>query len=295
MEDSVLAMLWLLTAGSLITNTGAQFTAISPCTEFLKGDPGIQGPEGSRGIQGTDGAKGDKGEIGNTGLQGLKGDSGDVVSGLYVGRNCKELLNQGVFLSGWYTIYPDGLPSMKVLCDMDTDDGGWIVFQRRYDGSLSFSVGWDSFKRGFGSRLTEFWLGNDYLHNLTLNGTWELRVDLRDFNNNAYYAKYSFFYILDESGNYTLRLGPLITHTAGDSLGDLNNAQFSTKDRDNSGLSSNPAITHNGAWWHNANSRSNLNGFYFLVQSNNITGVFWVTAQNNYYSYKFSEMKIRPV
>lgn len=42
-------------------------------------------------------------------------------------RNCKELLTRGHLLSGWHTIYlPDCRP-LVVLCDMNTDGGGWTV------------------------------------------------------------------------------------------------------------------------------------------------------------------------
>ncbi|XP_053223212.1 ficolin-1-like isoform X2 [Podarcis raffonei] len=41
------------------------------------------------------------------------------------------------------------------------------VFQRPSDGSVDFDQDWDSWKRAFGSQLTEFWLGNDHLHLLS--------------------------------------------------------------------------------------------------------------------------------
>ncbi|XP_018124483.1 ficolin-2 [Xenopus laevis] len=230
------------------------------------------------------------------GEQGPKGErgAGDV---LYIGRNCKELLDQGVVISGWYMIYPDGMVPLQVLCDMDTDGGGWIVFQRRYDGSVDFYLGWDSYKKGFGSRLTEFWLGNDNLSNLTSAGTWDLRVDLRDFDNAAYYAKYSSFRISPASDNYALTIGSFIGGNAGDALSYHNGASFSTKDRDNDRYYNNCAVQWPGAWWFNNCFLSDLNGVYRLQQDSSAIGIVWAfanTAINNY-SFKISEMKIRPV
>ncbi|OCT73835.1 hypothetical protein XELAEV_18032799mg [Xenopus laevis] len=197
-------------------------------------------------------------------------------------------------MSGWYTIYPDGMRPLKVLCDMDKDGGGWIVFQRRYDGSVDFYLGWDSYKKGFGSRLTEFWLGNDNLSNLTSAGTWELRVDLRDFDNINYYAKYSSFRVLSESNNYALIIGKYVAGDAGDSMIYSNTSKFTTKDRDNDVYDLNCANIDHGAWWYKSCYNANLNGLYHLVQDFNIQSICWLTAKS-YYSFKFTEMKMRPV
>ncbi|CAK6980905.1 microfibril-associated glycoprotein 4-like [Scomber scombrus] len=67
--------------------------------------------------------------------------------------------------SGVYTIYPIGATSaVQVYCDMDSDEGGWTVFQRRMDGSVNFYRPWDQYKNGFGSAAVEYWLGDSMKH-----------------------------------------------------------------------------------------------------------------------------------
>ncbi|KAJ6651955.1 hypothetical protein lerEdw1_015897 [Lerista edwardsae] len=221
-------------------------------------------------------------------------------------KNCKELLAKGVVLSGWYTVYPKDCAPLTVLCDMDTDGGGWTVFQRRADDSVDFYRDWSAYKRGFGSQLTEFWLGNDNIHLLTSLGEHELRVDLTDFNNNRTFAQYQSFKILGESDQYRLVLGGFRGGTAGtcsesvleqkgDSLSYHNNMDFSTKDHDNDTHQWNCAKRFKGGWWYKSCHYSNLNGLYFQGASTQFgTGVNWRTGKGYQYSYKHSEMKFRP-
>ena len=120
----------------------------------------------------------------------------------------------------------------QVYCDQDTDGGGWIVFQRRQDGSINFYRDWSSYETGFGDIEGEFWLGNNNIHQLTAECCHELRIDLEDSDGNQRYAKYDSFIVASKSSNYKLTVGAY-TGDAGDSLGYHNRHQFSTKERDN--------------------------------------------------------------
>ncbi len=62
---------------------------------------------------------------------------------------------------------------------METDGGGWTVFQRRMDGTQDSYLDWSDYVRGFGELSREFWLGLSQLERLTKVPT-QLRVDLED-------------------------------------------------------------------------------------------------------------------
>ncbi|KAM4663914.1 ficolin-2-like [Discoglossus pictus] len=311
MWTSPLTVLWILTTLSNAEDTcpdvkivgvgdSDKLTILRGCPGIpgspgQKGEPGQRGEAGQQGPPGKMGPPGQKGEPGLPGQKGEKGDSGTSES-IYAARNCKELLDQGSILSDWYTIYPDGDQPVKVLCDMHTDGGGWTVFQRRWDSSVDFFRDWKSYKTGFGSRLNEFWLGNDNLHKITSTGTWELRVDLQDFENTKHFAKYSSFKVLGEDEKYKLLLGDFKEGNLGDSMKVHNNMKFTTKDQDNDANEKNCANLYNGGWWYYNCHHANLNGLYLLGEhSTYAIGINWSTGKGWHYSYKHSEMKFRPV
>ncbi|CAD7667856.1 unnamed protein product [Nyctereutes procyonoides] len=277
---------------------------------ILRGCPGLPGAVGSKGDAGVDGARGapgpagvpgkagppgPKGNQGERGVQGQKGEPGSPQSCDTAPRTCRELLTRGTFLSGWHTIYlPDCRP-LTVLCDMDTDSGGWTVFQRRTDGSVDFFRDWASYKQGFGSQLGEFWLGNENIHALTAQGTSELRVDLMDFEGNRQFAKYTSFKVAGEAEKYRLVLGAFVEGSAGDSLSYHNTQPFSTKDQDNDSATENCAELYKGGWWYSKCHLSNLNGLYLRGPHDSFAnGVNWKSGRGYNYSYKVSEMKLRP-
>ena len=94
-----------------------------------------------------------------------------------------------------------------MFCDQTTGGGGWLVFQKRLDGSVDFYRGWAEYKHGFGSLTGEVWLGLDKIHRLTSSGSYKLRVDLEDFAGNPYYAEYDLFEAASEGEKYELSVG----------------------------------------------------------------------------------------
>ena len=176
---------------------------------------------------------------------------------------------------------------------METDGGGWTVFQRRKDGSVEFFLDRADYVHGFGNTSGEHWLGLSKIYRLA-NGSvsTQLRVDMRDKNGNNAYASYSTFYIGGSSTDYTLHVSGY-SGTAGDSLDYNNLRKFSTKDDDNDEYSCNCAVQRIGAWWYRQCSYSNLNGKY--GDDRHAKGVYWVGFRGWEYSLPFTEMKVRRV
>ena len=178
-----------------------------------------------------------------------------------------------------------------MYCDEETDFGGWIVFQRRMNGSVDFFRNWKEYRDGFGSLDGEFWLGNENINRL-LSRTkhFELRIDLGDFENNKAYAKYGTFMVGPESDGYRLQVGRY-SGDAGDSLEYHNGKTFVTKDRDNDRHCSRDRM---GGWWYDQCNFSNLNGVYNSTgHSIDHKGVVWYHWKGWTYSLKFVEMKFR--
>ena len=160
---------------------------------------------------------------------------------------------------------------------METDGGGWTVFQRRMDGSVDFYLNWDDYVHGFGNISEEHWLGLGKLHRLA-NGrvSTELRVCMKDKDGVYGYAKYSSFYIGSSSTDYTLHVSGFSGSSGvGDSLDYHNGQKFSTKDNDNDNSGYNCAVRWLGAWWYHNCHYSNLNGHY--GNDENSKGINWKT------------------
>ncbi|XP_041463273.1 ficolin-1-A-like [Lytechinus variegatus] len=123
-------------------------------------------------------------------------------------RDCADWQADGMTVSGIYGIYLERSGwFIDAYCDMDTAGGGWTVIQRRMDGTVDFDKTWAQYKKGFGSVSAEHWLGNDNIHFLTSQKTYQLRIDLVDFYGNTSNATYNPFSVGNESVNYELEIG----------------------------------------------------------------------------------------
>ncbi|XP_043575885.1 tenascin isoform X9 [Chiloscyllium plagiosum] len=207
-------------------------------------------------------------------------------------KDCSQTLLNGEASSGLYTIFLRGNRSqpLEVYCDMTTDGGGWMVFQRRQSGRVDFFRNWKNYTNGFGNPSDEFWLGLENLHKITSQGHYQLRVDFRDEGDSAY-AVYDRFLISDAKSRYKLHIGRY-NGTAGDSLSYHQGRPFSTRDRDNDVAVTNCALSYKGAWWYKNCHKVNLNGRYGAESHSQ--GVNWFHWKGHEHSIAFVEMKLRP-
>ena len=149
-------------------------------------------------------------------------------------------------------------------------------------------------------------MGLKTISNITSLGTWELMVELEDFQNKAHIALYNSFKV-QPGPLYNLSISGYDTDASSlkDSLDGHNGFAFSTKDRDNDGASwGNCATLFSGAWWFNSCHTSSLNGYNYNREdlphegSYFAKGIIWKNEENfaeqdYYFSWPKAEMKIR--
>uniref|UniRef100_A0A670Y3E3 Fibrinogen C-terminal domain-containing protein n=1 Tax=Pseudonaja textilis TaxID=8673 RepID=A0A670Y3E3_PSETE len=144
-------------------------------------------------------------------------------------KDCAAAYKAGFSTSGVYNLrLPNTTATVKVLCDMQTSGGGWTVIQHRKDGSVDFQRTWKEYKQGFGSPPGEYWLGNHFIHLLTTQNRYSLRIMLQDWENNEAYSDFEHFQVGSETQNYRY------SGTAGRTSSlSPSGTDFSTKDADN--------------------------------------------------------------
>ncbi|EDO44273.1 predicted protein, partial [Nematostella vectensis] len=210
---------------------------------------------------------------------------------------CSEIQSEHfAHTSGIFPIALTPCHPLDVYCDLGTSGGGWTVIQRRVDGLVDFYRDWDEYKRGFGDKEGEFWLGLDNIHAMTSQRRYHVRFDLEDFGGNTRYAEYDDFRVGDEAAKYQPVSVGTYSGTAGDSLLIHKGQYFSTRDRDNDVNSDEScAVKYEGAWWFGICFESHLNGRYHVTPSNDYEhGIIWFRWLGYGYSLKKSEIKVRP-
>ena len=228
----------------------------------------------------------------------------DILARLTV-MDCSDL-KQGTSGSGSYTFHLDhnGKRPVTVICDMETDGGGWTVVQRRLSHSkaVNFDREWHDYKVGFGHADTDYWVGLENMFIWTNSRHYELRIELSDFEGDTAYAQYDRFYVDGEDESYRLHVSGY-SGTAGDSLANegksdnftANGMMFTTHDEDHdTSHEINCAKYWNiGGWWFNRCSWANLNGPYREQGEGDGIGINWHMWRNKEY-LRSTTMMIRP-
>jgi len=226
----------------------------------------------------------------------------------HVGLSCHDIqANQGATISGIYLIHPPNLSQgpWKVYCDLETEGGGWMVFQVRDDVEPheNFMRGWEDYKVGFGDFDREFWLGNILiwaLSNVDNSTFYELAVDMEDWSGNRRFARYRSFRLGSERDAFRMYHQNLYYGNAGDSMYSHNGLPFSTFDVDNDNREGefserSCARLYKGGWWYGNCHDANLNGWYLGGAHRSFAdGINWYTWTGYNYSLKKTVMKMRP-
>lgn len=314
MIRGLILLVWCLLAYTINAQISAE---MGTCRIICDNSPGFPVGQVSVGPPGKAGGPGPKGEKGSMGRIGEKGEPADpclcpaqnnlqnqidemkeYIKRIQAPRDCKEAIpRRDTDLGGVFTIYPSSTEptGIEVYCDFRTDGGGWIVFQRRVDGSENFSRTWADYVKGFGDINKEFWLGLEKMHWLNNLGPYEFRVDMEDFENNTVYAKYRSFKLGDSDTNFALTTSGY-TGDAGNAML-FNNIAFSTKDADHDTHSvAHCSQLYKGGMWYTNCHGANPNGLYLKGEHKSYAdGINWKPFKGYYYSLKFIEMKFRRI
>ena len=177
-------------------------------------------------------------------------------------------------------------------CDAVTNGGGWLVVQRRQDGSVDFNRGWVEYEEGFGSLTGELWYGLRPLHCLTNQGQWQLHIDFTFTNGTKSYLFYKSFSVGPANSQYQLSISGFTGVTDDPfTTQPLSGMKFTTKDKDNDIWSENCAVSRNGnnagGWWYRHCSYIYLNHQYKHQYS--------IRVNRGWHSLPFIEMKIKPI
>ena len=187
----------------------------------------------------------------------------------------------------------DECTKAEAYCDTRNGGGGWLVVQRRQDGSVDFNRIWLEYEDGFGNLTGEFWYGLRALHCLTGQGSWEMRMDIKLANGKNIFLQYEQFKVASAKDKYKLTVGGF-RGTTTDPMAYHNGMNFTTRDNDNDlRPEANCAVYHGvnspiGGWWFRG---CWVNAIAPNIYYNHKNGVY---LNNKWHVFSFMEIKIRP-
>ena len=196
---------------------------------------------------------------------------------------------RSVLPSGIYLLksFCEKCVNAEAYCDTSNGGGGWLVVQRRQDGSVDFNRTWLEYEDGFGRLTGEFWYGLRALHCLTGQGGWEMRMDIKLANGTNIFLQYEQFKVASAKDKYKLTVGGF-QGTTTDPMAYHNGMKFTTKDSDNDVWPNNCALWYGpgGGWWYKSCAFLQPNAVY-----NHQLGI---SLNGKRYPLPFIEIKIRP-
>ncbi|XP_016955226.1 fibrinogen-like protein 1 isoform X2 [Drosophila biarmipes] len=180
---------------------------------------------------------------------------------------------------------PDFAPFAAVFEDIPSAGAGWMVIQRRIDGSFD-KVIVPELVNGCGELDGEFWIGLEKLHRITTSRRLELYIHLVDFDNVTAFARYDNFVVGGKNDKYKLVSLGKYSGNAGDALRSHIN---------HTSIEDSSYFAPSSKWW--GRNDCNLNGTYCRskVQLNTCDGIWWGRwNMGKRYSLKSCKMLIRP-
>ena len=220
--------------------------------------------------------------------------TGTMITAAAVGRytqadehlivNCCELVKPSSTSGDYYE-------PINVEVAAYCSEGGWLVIQKRQDGSVDFNRTWVEYENGFGSLTSEFWYGLKSLNYLTSKGTWEMMIDVELTDGTVISLHYRTFKVGPAKDMYRLTIGEF-QGTIDDPMAYHNRMRFTTKDVDNDRMMFRNCALYRGpeeptgGWWYNRCWHINPN----MILQDNASGL---TLNNNWHGFKSVQMKIR--
>nr|XP_045621949.1 angiopoietin-2-like [Procambarus clarkii] len=215
-------------------------------------------------------------------------------------KDCAELYCRGARMNGVYVIKPDRKgQQVSAWCDMTSNGGGWTVFIKRDKKAIpqvSFAKDWTQYKTGFGNISTEYWLGLEWLYQLTKPSPQTLLLSATNMHGEPGWAIWSIFRVKAESTGFQLLVNEYQEKsTMGDQLVQhLNHSdmRFSTHDRDHdrwSGSSCARIYGEGGGWWYRACS-----WFFPTTSHGNLRTYYWKPRADKWVYLSQLQMMVRP-